>query len=441
MMNSVVYRGRIINPISPSQFEEWVDGGLVVDENGVIVDCGRFSTLKTSAVKIIHFKDKVIIPGLVDCHIHLPQLDQRGKHGATLLEWLEKYIFPSEFAFKDLKVVDDVAKRFFKKLILNGTTTSSIYVTIHKEATDRAFEIASATGLRIIMGKVMMDGGAPSTLVESTKKSIDDSVWLYEKWHNSAGGRLKYAFTPRFALTCSEDIWRQLGGIMRVSDAYLQTHLSETVEEIERVRELFPGYCDYTDLFEKNGCLTPKTLLAHAIYVSASECSRIAGKGAKVVHCPTSNLFLKSGRMPVELIEEAGITYGLGTDVGAGTSMSLFSAMRYADFVQPKISVPPEKAFYLATMGGASVLSMEDSIGNFRKGKRADFCVIDIKGIDPRYELSALSAAEVLSLLMYRGNGNVVNRVYLDGRELDVDMDALKSSKQTSSGGGRQTVR
>lgn len=427
-----LYRARVINPISPSEAVEWRDGAIAVNHRGNIVGCGKYSDVKKSCGRNVtekRFKDHVIIPGLIDCHLHMPQLDQRGKHGVTLLQWLEKYIYPAEKAFKDLIVVEDVAKRFFKKLVLNGVTTSAVYTTIHPEATDLAFEIAKDTGLRVAMGKVMMDQNAPKGLGETTANSVKKSVKLYEKWHKKAGGKLLYVFTPRFGPTCSEKLWKKLGGLMRETDAYLQTHISETVGEVEEVRRIFPKYIDYTDLLEKNNCLTPKTILAHAIYVSPGECRRIAHAGAKVVHCPTSNLFLKSGRMPIEMIEAAGIKYGLGTDIGAGTSMSLFNCMRHADYIQPKINVTPVSAFYSATLGGAKVLSLGNKIGNFSKGKQADFCVIDIKEIDPRYHLKDLAMNEVLSLLMYRGDGNVVRQTYVGGKKIDVDSIILKNDR------------
>ena len=435
-----IFRGRIVHSQSPSHFQEFRDGAMAIDAKGTIIQIGSFPSLKKdfpNDVPVVHFKDQIIIPGLIDCHLHLPQLDQRGKHGATLLEWLKKYIFPAEAAFSDLKVAEDVAKRFFKKLILNGVTTSSVYVTVHPEATNLAFEIAKGTGLRVIMGKVMMDQHAPSGLGETTERSLKESEILYEKWHGVAGGKLMYAFTPRFGPTCSEQLWREVGKLMEKSDAYLQTHLSETMGEVERVCELFPDYLDYTELLERNGCLTPRTLLAHVIYVSPSECRRIAAAGSKVIHCPMSNMFLKSGRMPIEMIEAAGVTYSLGTDIGAGTSMSLFSVMRYADYVQPQMNITPTAAFYLATLGGAKVLSLDEKIGNLDVGKQADFCVLDIRGIDPRYELDDLTGDEILSLLMYRGDGDVIRHTYVDGNKLDVDAIVLKGENMAVNGRGK----
>lgn len=416
---SVGYRGRIIYSTGPNGLVDIVDGVLVAGADGKILECSKYKAGSVS--KIVDFKDKLLIPGLVDVHSHIPQLDERGKHGATLLDWLDKYIFPAERAFADLKVVEDVATRFFKKLILNGTTTSGLYATVHERATDRCFEIARASGVRCFIGKVMMDKYSPEGLLESTNDSLKKSESLCSKWHGASDGRLMYAYTPRFAPTCSFELLKEVGNLACQSGGYIQSHIAETCDENARVKELFPKYKDYVELFEDAGCLGSKTILAHAIYLSDDEFRRLAATKTKIAHCPTSNFFLKSGWMPVSKVEKAGVIYGLGTDVGAGTSMSVFTEMRHADYTQLEETITPLKAFYLATLGGAKTLSLEDKIGNFEKGKCADFCVLNINGIEPNYKLAALTTDEVLSLLMYRGDGRVVEKTFVDGRSLNVD--------------------
>jgi guanine deaminase len=418
-MKQIGYRARIIHSLSESQVEDIADGLLVVDGDGRIVSCEPYDEgFKGEAVEL---GSRLIIPGLVDVHSHIPQLDCRGKHGSTLLDWLKRYIFPAEKAFADPKVVDDVATRFFKKLILNGTTTSGLYVTIHPQATERCFQIAKAAGVRCFIGKVMMDQHSPEGLIESTEDSLKQSETLCAKWHGAEDGRLRYAYTPRFAPTCSLTLLKETGRLVRESGAYLQSHIAETRGENARVRELYPQFGNYAELFEEVGCLGPKTILAHAIYLSDDEYGRLAATNTKIAHCPTSNFFLKSGWMPVAKVEAAGIVYGLGTDVGAGTSMSVFTEMRHADYTQLEMTLKPTKAFYLATMGGAKTLSMADDIGNFSAGKYADFCVLDVCGIDPCFRLSELDTDEVLSLLMYRGDGQVIESTYVGGNKLDVD--------------------
>lgn len=418
-MITTAYRARILNPVAPDRVADIPDGLLEVDAKGRVLACRPTPTdFKGPAVDL---RGRLLIPGLVDVHSHIPQLDCRGKHGATLLDWLDRYIFPAERAFADPAVVDDVATRFFKKLILNGTTTSGLYATVHADATDRCFAIAGASGVRCFIGKVMMDQHAPAGLLEKTGDSLAASEKLCAKWHGAENGRLAYAFTPRFAPTCSLALWEEAGKLASAAGAYLQSHIAETLGENARVRELFPQFADDIALFEKAGCLGPKTILAHAIHLTDDEYRRMAKSGTKIAHCPTSNFFLKSGWMPVARVERAGVVYGLGTDVGAGTSMSVFTEMRHADYTQLESSIAPAKAFWLATMGGAGTLSMEKEIGNFEKGKHADFCVIDVAGIDPNSRLAELDTDELLSLLMYRGDGRAIEATYVGGRKLDVD--------------------
>lgn len=413
------FRARILHCLDRQKVEDLADGVLEIDAQGRVLSCLPYA--KAAHGHLVELPGRLLIPGLVDCHSHIPQLDCRGRHGATLLDWLDRHIFSAERAFVNPAVVDDVAGRFFKKLILNGTTTSGLYATVHAAATDRCFEIAQAAGVRCFIGKVMMDRHAPEGLLESTRDSLRRSESLALKWHGAAGGRLRYAFTPRFAPTCSLELLTEAGKLANSSGAYLQSHIAETEAENARVRELFPQFQTYAELFESTGCLGPRTILAHAIHLSDAEFGRLAATRTRIAHCPTANFFLKSGRMRLGAAEQAGICVGLGTDVGAGTSLSLFTEMRHADFTQEASPVAPQHAFWLATMGGAEAFSMEGEIGNFLPGKHADFCVLEIAGIDPNCRLAALSTDEVLSLLMYRGDSRVIEATYVDGVRLDVD--------------------
>ncbi len=419
MAEHTIFRGRIINPLSPERTDDIQDGMLAVDASGRIASCGAFDSKAKG--RVVDLSNRLIIPGLVDCHSHIPQLDARGRHGATLLKWLERFILPAEAAFSDPAVVEDIARRFFKKLILNGTTTSGLYSSVHEEATDRCFEIAYGSGVRCFIGKVMMDRNAPTGLIEKTSDSLAASERLCARWHGACDGRISYAFTPRFAPTCSMELIKGAADLARESGAYFQSHIAETLDENARVHELFPKYRDYVELFEDAGALGERTILAHAIHLSDDEFARLGKSGTKIAHCPTSNFFLKSGNMPADKVESAGIIYGLGTDVGAGTSMSIFTAMRHADYAQPRAAVGPRKAFWLATMGGAAAMSMEREIGNFAPAKFADFCAVDLSGIDPNCRQSELACDEILSLLMYRGDSRAIEASYVAGNKLDVD--------------------
>lgn len=419
IQTDTAYRARIISASGPSEVIDITDGLILVDDHGRITSCGLYTDGFKG--KVIDLSGHLIIPGLVDVHSHIPQLDCRGKHGATLMNWLDRYIFPAERAFADPKVAEDVATRFFKKLILNGTTTAGLYSTVHADATNRCFEIAKAAGVRCLIGKVMMDQHSPEGLVESTYTSLKESEGLCSKWHGAKGGRLSYVYTPRFAPTCSLTLLAEVARLAKASGAYIQSHIAETREENERVREIYSQFADYFSLFEETGCAGPRTILAHAIYLSEDEYNRMARTETKIAHCPTSNFFLKSGWMPVLRVEAAGIVYGLGTDVGAGTSMSVFTAMRHADYTQLETTMAPTKAFYIATLGGARVLSLEKETGSLEPGKSADFCVVDVAGIEPHCRLSDLDTNEVLSLLMYRGSSAAIKAAYVAGEKLDVD--------------------
>ena len=203
----IVYRGRILNPISYTQFEDIADGALVVSE-GKIIEYGKFKDLRRRG-NIVDFRDKIIAPGLIDTHVHLPQYDVVAMDGDELLEWLDKYIFPAEKRFESSRVARAAAARFFTDLKANGTTTACVYSTVHKDSTDIAFQEASRSGLRILMGKVMKDQNSPRFLQEKTTGSLEASEELCRKWHRKDGGRLGYVFTPRLAPMCSLELMKQ----------------------------------------------------------------------------------------------------------------------------------------------------------------------------------------------------------------------------------------
>ncbi len=413
------FRARILFATAPDAVVDIPDGLLVVGSDGRILSCGPWDGAFSGPVE--DFSGHLLIPGLVDVHSHIPQLDCRGKHGATLLDWLDRYIFPAEKAFADPKVVEDVARRFFKKLILNGTTTAGLYASIHADATDRCFEIMRAAGVRGFIGKVMMDQYSPAGLLEKTSDSLNESERMCAKWNGAEGGRLRYAFTPRFVPTCSLELLREVGRLARESGAYLQSHIAETEGENARVRELYPQYADSVALFEDMDCLGARTVLAHAIHLNDDAFVRLAATGTKIAHCPTSNFFLKSGAMPAAKVEAAGVDYALGTDVGAGTSMSIFTEMRHADYAQMHATMTPIKTFWLATQGGARVMSMEGDVGSLEAGMFADFNICAVERIDPSFRLADLATDEILSLLMYRGDGQAIEATYVAGERLDVD--------------------
>jgi len=409
-----IYLGRIFNPRGPGEFEEFHPGYLAVDAAGRISGCGPWdegARQRFGGAEPIDYGKRLILPGFIDVHLHLPQLDVRGRDGLELLEWLERYIYPAESAFVDPDVARTGARRLFRELVRNGTTCAMIYSSVHRSSTEIAFAEAAEFGIRAIIGKVLMDRNAVPALEEDPERAVEESLELYERWEGYDRGRLHYAFTPRFALACSEELLRRVGEVARPRGAYIQTHLAETEAELEWVRELFPGYGSYTEVYYRLKLLGPRTVVGHAVHLGEDEYHLLAETGTKVAHCPSANLFLHSGRMRLEKMDEHRIEVGLGSDVGAGPSLSMFDLMRDMYYLN---RVSPLRAFYHATLGGARVLGLAGEIGSFAPGKEADFVVVDPSPlIDPDADMRA-----ILSQLVFRGDDRQIAATYVRGRRL-----------------------
>jgi guanine deaminase len=419
---AVTYKGRILNPLSYTELEDIPDGALTVKE-GKIIKYGRFKERGTEP-NVVDFGDKVITPGLIDTHVHLPQYDVVAMDGYERPEWLDNYIFPAEKRFESTEVAREASARFFTDLKANGTTTACVYGTVHKDSTDVAFEEARRSSLRIFMGKVMMDQNSPEFLQEKTAESLETSEELCKKWHRKERGKLNYVFTPRFAPMCSLDLMKQVSKLAMKHDAYIQTHLSEYRGELRLVKALFPNYRNYTHVYESANLLTRKTIMAHCIYLDDDEISMLRKYSTKVAHCPSSNFFLKSGIFNAARITDAGLDVGLGSDAGGGPNLSMLREMCNACYTSKvnyilsegkSNSIDSTFAFYLATMGGAKVLGLEHVVGNFSIGKEADFIVVDADKIDPLKNSKGRKGKEMLSQLVHRGDDRVVSATYVQG--------------------------
>jgi guanine deaminase len=357
------------------------DGALLV-EDGLVVACGPATSVLDAAPQdtlLVEHPNALLCPGFIDAHVHYPQLDVVGAHGEQLLNWLEKYVFPTEARFADRTYARGVARRFLRELLRHGTTTALVFGTVHPESVDAFFEEALALNLRMIAGKVMMDRNAPEYLRDTAESAYADSARLIRDWHGRE--RLQYAVTPRFAPTSSPQQLAAAGRLLREHpDVYLHTHMSENVNEVAWVESLFPHLDHYLHSYDEAGLLGRRSVFAHCIHLSDAEWQRMADTRCNIAFCPTSNLFLGSGLFPLQRAERAGIHVGLGTDIGAGTSLSQLATMNEAYKVQQLQgeSLSPWKSFYLATLGGARALDLEDRIGNFLPGKEADFLVLDL---------------------------------------------------------------
>lgn len=427
-------RGCVIDTPEYGKLRSWKDGAVVI-EDGRIAEVGLYQFLgkkpRPRQIKWLHSERAVIFPGLIDAHTHLPQYPVVARGRGQLLDWLHQSIFPRERAFTG-PVGAREAGAFFSELARHGTTTAAVYTAIYEDSCDAAFHAAAQSGLRIIMGKTMMDVGTYGTLQPRKILSVSlmEAERLCRKWHRQADGLLDYAFSPRFALACSDRLMRAAGEMAREFGCYVQTHLSENREECERVRHLFPGAKDYTDIYDNAGMLGPRTILGHCIHLTARERAVLADAGASVAHCPTANFYLSSGIMPLGEHQAAGIKIGLGTDVAAGPELNLWQVMRSAiesqkarSFYEQEVAVPtPAQALYLATQGAADALSKGDIIGSLDVGKEADLTVMDVATLLPYHgsatKFEELTPDDLLALCIYRGGPHAVLETFVRGRSV-----------------------
>lgn len=417
------YRGHIVSPLSETDFIDISDGCLIVDQAGKIVQVTSFEEVHSRAGEFQSIEDfgkKLIMPGFVDMHLHLPQVAQTGRSGEHLLKWLEKYIFPAEAQFSDQDYAKTIALWFFDELLRNGTTTACVFTTIHKHATDAAFQVARQKGNRVIMGKVLMDSNCPPELAEDVEESVDQSLELFDRWHFEDDGRLLYAFTPRFAVTSSTKLLKSCGDAWQKSKgSYLHTHLAESAGEVEFVKELFPDSRTYVDVYKDHGLFGANTVFAHSIHLDDQDVSSLRESSCSLAHCPSSNFFLKSGVFPYRRLKEAEVQFGLGSDVAAGPQMSLFGVMKDANYIQPHDWIEPKDLFFRATLGGAQALNLADKVGSLEAGKEADFIVIDPTNRNAvARDMLESETEEILSSLVFLGDDRCVDVTFVRGKEV-----------------------
>lgn len=358
--------------------------GLLVVEHGKVKDLGNYEELKSqyADLPITDYRDRLIVSGFIDTHIHFPQTEMIASYGEQLLEWLNTYTFPTEKKFADRNYALEIAALFLDELLRNGTTTALVFTSVFPQSTDAFFEEAQRRNLRMIAGKVMMDRHAPEFLLDTATSSYTETKQLIEKWHKR--DRLLYAVTPRFAITSTSSQLSNAGKLLaEFPDVYLHTHLSENVKEVATVAEFFPESEGYLDVYDRAGLVGAKSIFAHGVQLTDQEFARLSAAKSAIAFCPTSNLFLGSGLFKLEKAKslETPVKVGLGTDVGAGTSFSILrtasAAYQVAQLRSQKLSA--FQALFLATLGGAIALSLDDKLGNFEIGKEADFVVLNLR--------------------------------------------------------------
>jgi guanine deaminase len=409
------------DPLASGSVEYFEDGLLVVAD-GYVDRLGPAEALLKelpSNVKVVEHGDKLIIPGLIDCHVHYPQIDIIASYGERLLDWLEKYAYPAERKFADPEHAKEVAEFFVQELLRNGTTTACVFATVHPQSVDAIFEAASKYGMRLIAGKVLMDKNCPEDLRDTPETGYEQSRQLIEKWHGR--DRLSYAVTPRFAITSSEEQLRQAGRLLKeYPDVYLHTHLAENEEEVAQVARQFPWSRSYLDVYERFGLVRERSVFAHCIHMHDDDRKLMARKGAAMAFCPSSNLFLGSGLFDLEAARHHQGRVGVGSDVAAGTSLSILRTLSDAyKATQLKGQLlTPCGAFYLATLGAARSLYLDDKVGNFETGKEADFVLLDASRtvITQRRWDAAEGIVATLFALVVLGDDRNISSTYLSAR-------------------------
>lgn len=401
---------------------EYFEDGLLAVHDGRIVDAGPADAVRArlpADIEVTDYAGKLIVPGFIDCHVHFPQLDIIGSYGAQLLDWLNQYAYPVEAKFADPDHAREVANAFVDELLRNGTTTALVFGTVHAHSADAIFEAAEARNMRLIAGKVLMDSNCPEELRDSPDSGYAESKALIERWHGK--GRLGYAITPRFALTSSPE---QLAAAGKLADEYpdtwIHTHLAENMDEVEQIARQFPDSRSYLDVYEQFGLVRERAVFAHCLHMNDQDRASMAANRAAAAFCPTSNLFLGSGLFDLTAMREAGVCCGLGTDVGGGTSLSLLrtASEAYKVLHLREHALPATQALYLATLGAAEALRLDDKIGNFEEGKEADFAVLDFEGsnLTARRCAAASTIEEKLFALMTLADDRNIAATYVEGR-------------------------
>ncbi|EFF84132.1 Guanine deaminase [Acinetobacter haemolyticus CIP 64.3 = MTCC 9819] len=401
----------------------YIEDGVLITEQGKIRWFGTWDAAQDhlpTDVEIQHYPDQLIIPGMIDTHIHFPQTEMVGAYGEQLLSWLNTYTFPTEIQFKDQAYAEEIAKFFVQELLKNGTTTALVFCTVHPESVNALFEAAEQYQMRLIAGKVMMDRHAPEALCDTAESAYDDSKALIEKWHGQ--GRALYAITPRFAPTSTPEQLEKAGQLKaEYPDVYVHTHLSENKDEIAWVKDLFPAQKGYLDVYHHYGLTGQRSVFAHCVHLEDAEWQCMHETDSAIAFCPTSNLFLGSGLFPLKKTWEQQVKVGLGTDIGAGTSFSLLQTVNEAYKVQQlqgdKLSA--FESLYHATLGGAKALDLDDKLGNFNIGKEADFVVLNLQAtaLQQLRQSRSKSIDDSLFALFTMGDDRNIEATYIYGQK------------------------
>ncbi len=359
----------------------------VVD--GIITDRGSLAGVLTRAEgdEVVDLRDGLLLPGLIDTHVHYPQVRAIGALGMPLLEWLATCALPEEQKLADESYAQAVAAEFCFGLLSAGTTTALVFGSHFATAVDALFTESDRVGLRVTSGLVVSDRLLPDSLLTTAERAYGESIALAERWHGVR--RNRYAVTPRFSLSASEPILEACAEVLDdVPTALFTSHVNENLSEVATVARLFPETSGYVDTYDRAGLLGPRSVLAHNVHASEVELKVLAERDTAIAHCPTSNAALGSGLFPLAAHVDAGVRVALGSDVGAGTGFSLLKEGLQAYFMQrlladEGVALTPAHLLWMATAAGASALGLGHQVGDFSLGKEFDAVLIRPRLGDP----------------------------------------------------------
>ena len=427
----IIYRASIID-VPGDPFAEdpqqalaaEADGGLLV-EDGVIIARGPYAAIRADhpAADTIDLRGGALLPGFVDTHVHYPQVRAIGGLGMPLLDWLDRCALPEEMKLAERSYAEAIAGEFLHALVSAGTTTALVFGAHFRTAMDAFFSAAAESGLRITSGLVLSDRVLPDPLLTTAEDARADSLALIERWHGR--DRLRFAVTPRFALSASEvmlDVCREL---LAVEGTYFTTHINENGAEVDQVAAFFPGRRHYLDTYAHHDLVTDRSVFAHNVHPTEHELEVLAASGSYVAHCPTSNAALGSGLFPLRRHRNHGVGVALGSDVGGGTGFSLIKEGLQAYFAQQLLGpeglpLTPVHLLYLATHAGARALGLAETVGDLSVGKQFDALWLHPQpGTTLDHVLAhAGDASDALAKIFALGTSADVAGVWVAGRQL-----------------------
>ncbi|KAG0206782.1 hypothetical protein BGX28_001855 [Mortierella sp. GBA30] len=443
-----VFYGTLVHSISIKEIEYIKQALLFIDNQGKIarllkdvaqdkVDESLEGVDSDKLVRLNH--DQFIIPGFVDTHIHAPQYTFCGNgHDLPLLEWLDTFTFPREAKFQDEVYARSIYSKTVARSLRNGTTSASWYATIHLEACKELVNIIQEQGQRAYVGKVNMNQNSPDFLIETTDSSVRDTRAFIEYVKEVNGSNpsplVTPIITPRFAISCSSELMTKLGQLAEEYNLPIQSHLCENLNEIDFTMSLFPNSVNYTAVYADHGLLNDRTIMAHCVHMKEEELDLIKEKNAGISHCANSNFNLKSGMADVRKMLSKDIKVGLGTDVAGGYSPSILEALRASRTASvardaDKTLVVAE-LFYLATVGGARVMELEDKIGNFVVGKEFDAILVNtaVEG-SPVDVFDHDSTETQFEKYLFVGDDRNNEKVFVQGKEVRLPGSNVASRK------------